>query len=53
MRAAGFALEPRHAVSILGELFRQDLDRHISSELLIFGAKHFSHAALADSLYML
>jgi hypothetical protein len=44
----GFALESCNAVSILCELFRQDLDRCISSEFLVLRLVHLSHAALAE-----
>ena len=32
----GFALEPGNAIGVLGELFRQNLDRHIPAELWSF-----------------
>ena len=44
----GFTLETGNTVGVLSELFRQDLDRHISTELCVFGLIHLPHAAFAN-----
>ena len=44
----GFTLESSNVVCILCELFRQDLDRHIPSELLVLRLINLTHATLAD-----
>ena len=43
----GFPLEPRNAISILGKLFRQNLDCYLSAELQVFCLIDFSHAPAA------
>ena len=40
----GFALEARDTFGILGERFRQHLDRHVAIELRIARSIHFTHA---------
>ena len=44
----GFALKPRQPFGITGHGGRQDLDRHLSLEARVGGAKHFAHAAFAE-----
>ena len=43
-RGYGLELETSYAVGILGELFEQNLDRHIPSKLLVLGLVDLSHA---------
>ena len=42
------ASEAGHAVGIMGERFRQDLDRNVAVELGVSGAPDFAHAAFAE-----
>jgi hypothetical protein len=44
----GFTIEPGNAISILGKLVREDLNRHTPAWLLVFGLKHLTYAAFAD-----
>ena len=46
----GLSLEPSQAFLVLGELLRQDLDRHIPAELSVSGPVNLSHPAFADGL---
>ena len=43
----GFPSEPCNAVRIISELFRQDLDGDLSSELLVLRLIHLTHATLS------
>ena len=40
----GFALEPRQSVSVLRELGREHLDRHMAIEASVLGLVDFAHA---------
>jgi hypothetical protein len=42
------AREARHARDVVGEVFRNQLDRHIATQLAVGGTIHFSHAAFAE-----
>ena len=42
------AREARHARGVVGEVFRDQLDRHLSTELAVGGAIHLSHGAFAE-----
>src|SRR5439155_7980072 len=42
-----FALEPRHAFGVLGERLRQHLQRHVTGELGVAGARYLAHPASA------
>ena len=44
----GFASEARHAIGILSEGFRQNLDSDVAVELGVDGPPHLAHAALAE-----
>jgi hypothetical protein len=40
----GLALEPLESVGVVRHLGRQDLERHLSFELGVFGGKDLAHA---------
>ena len=44
----GLALEPRHAIGVLGENVRQDFDRYLAPQLSVGSPPHFAHAAFAQ-----
>ena len=44
----GFALEPRHAIRIVHEVRRQNLQRDLAPELCVARAIHLTHAARAE-----
>ena len=43
-----FTLEPRHALGIVREGARQDLQRDVAIELRVAGAEHFAHPACPE-----
>ena len=45
----GLTLEPRHAVSVTGECFGQDLDGYVAAELWIVGTVNLAHPARTNS----
>jgi hypothetical protein len=42
----GFTFEAGESISISGELFGQDLERDVTTQLSVAGSPHLSHAAL-------
>jgi hypothetical protein len=42
------ALEPRHALRVVGERVRQDLDRHLAAERRVRRPIHLTHSAFAN-----
>jgi len=43
-----FALKSSHALAIVGDVGRQDLQRDLAFQLHIAGARHLAHAAFAQ-----
>jgi len=40
------ALESRHAIVVVRELLRQDLDRDVTLQLVVFGTVDFAHSTV-------
>jgi hypothetical protein len=43
-----FTFQAHQPIAIVAEFRRQDLDRDVSLEAVVFGLEHLSHAAFAD-----
>ena len=46
-----FTFETRQTIRVRGEPRRQDLDRHVASELLVARPVHLAHATRAQRLH--
>ena len=49
-KKTSLALEPRHALGVLGEGIEQHFDRDLPSELFVFRSINLTHPSFADWL---